>query len=263
VGSAADVHRGTCTVPVGARRSVRSAPASCWGCRRPSSTSSSWCRSAATLNVNAVFGALSNVATGTTVTRRRRWFGRRFARERDVVGGGHAAAQRHAQGRERNTLNRPYRDVGVEQHGDGHGERQWALDGMAAGNATITATSEGVGGTAVLAMAAQAPPPPPRGGAWPNEPAGMTLMSDEPFDALVHGGGMPCSARAHGSGLFTRSMRRPRIPRRACCGSRTRTASWRQRAGRGVLRSVEPRAGDVLRLLVEAVEPVQNESAST
>src|SRR6266851_2519939 len=50
------------------------------------------------------------------------------------------------------------------------------VPGVAVGSATITATSEGKNGTAAIVVTA-APPPPP-GGAWPNEPAGFTVVQD-------------------------------------------------------------------------------------
>jgi hypothetical protein len=57
--------------------------------------------------------------------------------------------------------------------------------GVAAGAATITATSEGVNGTAALTVTVLPPPP---SGTWPNEPAGFTLVSDEAFNALTENG---------------------------------------------------------------------------
>jgi hypothetical protein len=47
--------------------------------------------------------------------------------------------------------------------------------GVAAGAATITATSGGVNGTAALTVTVLPPPP---SGTWPNEPAGFTVISD-------------------------------------------------------------------------------------
>jgi hypothetical protein len=40
----------------------------------------------------------------------------------------------------------------------------------------------------VTVTAPPPPPPPPPPGAWPNEPPGMTLVSEEPFNALVESG---------------------------------------------------------------------------
>jgi hypothetical protein len=50
------------------------------------------------------------------------------------------------------------------------------VSGVAAGSATITATSGGVSGTAAITVVAAAP-----GGAWPNEPAGFTTVTNYTF----------------------------------------------------------------------------------
>jgi hypothetical protein len=73
--------------------------------------------------------------------------------------------------------------------------------GVATGSATLTATSEGMSGSSALTVASA--PPPPSGGARPNEPAGLTLVSDEPFNALVEGGWHQVQRQTtNGSGLF-------------------------------------------------------------
>lgn len=53
-----------------------------------------------------------------------------------------------------------------------------------AGTATITATSGGVTGSAALTVS-MLPPPPPPSGAWANEPAGFSLISDQAFDGMA------------------------------------------------------------------------------
>jgi hypothetical protein len=73
--------------------------------------------------------------------------------------------------------------------------------GVVAGTATITATSEGQSGTAALTVSV-APPP----GSWPNEPAGFTVLTDEPFNALVENGWHEAQRQTtNGSGLFLRT----------------------------------------------------------
>jgi hypothetical protein len=65
-----------------------------------------------------------------------------------------------------------------------------------AGSATITATSEGRNGSAALTVTS------PTGGAWPNEPAGMTLLTDEPFGAMTENGWNQVQRQTtNGSGL--------------------------------------------------------------
>ena len=53
---------------------------------------------------------------------------------------------------------------------------------MGAGTVQITATSEGKTGSA--SVTATTPPPPPPPGSW-NEPAGMTLIDERPFNSLT------------------------------------------------------------------------------
>lgn len=60
-----------------------------------------------------------------------------------------------------------------------------AVTGLLAGSTTITATSEGKSGNASLTVTVQPPPPPPPSpGTWPNQPAGLTLLSDQPWNSL-------------------------------------------------------------------------------
>jgi hypothetical protein len=53
------------------------------------------------------------------------------------------------------------------------------VTGVAAGTATITATSEGVSGTAAITVT----PAPPPSALWPNEPPGMTVITERAFNA--------------------------------------------------------------------------------
>jgi trimeric autotransporter adhesin len=54
---------------------------------------------------------------------------------------------------------------------------------VAAGTTQITATSEGKAGTATVTVTAAAPPPPPPSGS--NEPSGLTLIADRPFNSTT------------------------------------------------------------------------------
>lgn len=56
------------------------------------------------------------------------------------------------------------------------------VTGVAAGTATITAASFGRSGSALITVV------PPGNGPWPNEPAGFTVVSDQPWDVLTAGG---------------------------------------------------------------------------
>ena len=55
------------------------------------------------------------------------------------------------------------------------------VTGVDTGTVQITATSEGVSGTASVTVTAPPPPPPPGSS---NEPAGMTLIDERPFNSL-------------------------------------------------------------------------------
>ena len=56
------------------------------------------------------------------------------------------------------------------------------VSGVAAGTATITATSEGVSGTSAITVTA------PATGSWPNEPAGFVALNNQPWDTLTGNG---------------------------------------------------------------------------
>ena len=53
------------------------------------------------------------------------------------------------------------------------------------GTAQINATSEGKSGSAVLTVSSAAPPPPPPPPGTSNEPSGMTLIDERPFNSLA------------------------------------------------------------------------------
>jgi Big-like domain-containing protein len=54
------------------------------------------------------------------------------------------------------------------------------FSGVDVGSTTVSATSEGKQGLAELAVLSSSPP-----GTWPNEPAGFTAISDQPFNLLT------------------------------------------------------------------------------
>jgi len=56
------------------------------------------------------------------------------------------------------------------------------VTGLLAGTSTITATSGSISGTASLTVTVLPPPPPPP--SWPNEPSGLTVLSDQPWNTL-------------------------------------------------------------------------------
>lgn len=58
------------------------------------------------------------------------------------------------------------------------------VTGLALGTTTITATDGSLSATATLTVSVT-PPPPPSGGVWPNEPAGLTTVTDQPWNGLT------------------------------------------------------------------------------
>src|SRR5438128_389734 len=163
--SATDVTRGSCTVPVAG--SAIGAKRSCTVLGLASVTGYQFQLIAfrGTLNVNAVFGALSNVASGTTT-------GTAVPVASVTVSPAPASVpvgqtvQLTATPRDANNnplLGRVVTWVSSNTlvatvNGSG------LVIGVATGSATITATSEGVTGTAVITVTVTAPPPPPPGG---------------------------------------------------------------------------------------------------
>ncbi|TMJ02801.1 MAG: hypothetical protein E6H01_06260, partial [Bacillati bacterium ANGP1] len=163
--SAADVTRGSCTVPVvgstiGAKRSC-----TVLGLASVTGYQFQLIAFRGTLNVNAVFGGLSNVVSGTTT-------GTPVPVASVTVSPAPASVpvgqtvQLTATPRDANNnplLGRVVTWVSSNTlvatvNGSG------LVIGVATGSATITATSEGVTGTAVITVTVTAPPPPPPGG---------------------------------------------------------------------------------------------------
>jgi hypothetical protein len=135
-----------------------------------------------TLNVNAVFGGLSNVASGTTAAST-------LLLASVTVSPASATV----------TVGQTLQLVATLKDAVGSvlsGTVSWAssnsavatvsgsglVTGVAAGSATVTATSGGVTGSAGVAVTA---PPPSSGGTWPNEPPGNTLINDYGFSDAV------------------------------------------------------------------------------
>ncbi len=182
-GSAADVTQGTCTVPVvgttiGAKRTctvLGLAPATRYQFEVVALRG--------TLNVNAVFGALSNVATGTTVnsTAAVASVAVSPASATLSVGGtqqlsatlkdasGNTLTGRTVTWASSNVLMATVSGSGV-------------ATGVATGPATVSASSEGMSGSSALTIAVAPPPPPPPppppSGLFTHEPAGLSVIQE-------------------------------------------------------------------------------------
>jgi len=179
-GSAPDVSQGTCTVPIagsgiGAKRSctvLGLAPATAYQFRLVAFRG--------TLNVNAVFGGLSNVASGTTANSTAAVASVSVSPSTAsiVVGGTQqlAATLRDASGNvlTGRTITWVSSNTAMATVTAGG-----LATGVAIGTTTATATSEGVSGSSALTVSTAPPPPPP--GSWANEPAGFTVLSDYGF----------------------------------------------------------------------------------
>jgi uncharacterized protein YjdB len=205
--SASRVTQGSCAAPL--TGTVVGATRSCTVLGLAASTVHAFQLAAfrGTLNLDAVFGALSNVANDTTSASTAPVASVTVspASATVLVGGVQllTATLRDARG---NVLTgRPIVWVSsnplvasVSAGGGG------LVGGLLDGPATISATSEGQSGTAAVTVALTPPPPPD--GPWPNEPAGFTVLTDEPFNALVENGWRQTQRETtNGSGLFVAS----------------------------------------------------------
>jgi uncharacterized protein YjdB len=188
-GSAAGVARGTCAAPVvgtaiGAKRTC-----TVLGLTKATGYQFQLVAFRGALNVNAVFGALSNIASGST--------------------GGAAVAPVMTVSVSPASVSQP---AGTTQQlaatlKDASGNTltgrsvTWTSSNPAIatvssggretsvtpGTTTITATSEGKSGTATVTVTTSSPPPPPTSTGWTHEPAGFTVLSDNALSAAVPG----------------------------------------------------------------------------
>ncbi|HET7789908.1 MAG TPA: Ig-like domain-containing protein [Gemmatimonadales bacterium] len=180
-GSASDVSLGSCKVPIagtaiGAKRSC-----TLLGLNSSTAYQVQVVAFRGTLNVNAVFGPLSRVASGTTAGSSAPVASVTVSPSAATVpmGGGQqlAATLRDANG---NVLTGRSVTWATSAASTAAVSGGGMVTGMAAGNATITATSEGQSGAAAVTVSTGTP-----SGTWANEPSGFSLISDYAFgDAL-------------------------------------------------------------------------------
>ena len=183
-GSAASGTSGTCATPVAG--TAIGAKRTCTVLGLVSATGYQFQLGAfrGTLNVNAAFGALSTVASGTTA-----------ASTAPVASVTVSPASASVAVGQTLQLTATLKDAsGVPLSGR---VITWAssntgvatvsgsglVSGLVVSTATITATSEGQSGTAAITVTALPPP-----GTWPNEPAGWTVVTDYDMHALNDGG---------------------------------------------------------------------------
>src|SRR5205809_257381 len=203
-GSATEVSRGTCATPmagttIGARRT-------CTVVGLSASTAYGFQLIAfrGTLNVNAVFGGLSNVASGTTAAGAPQPVASGVVSPTTAsvgVGGTQqfTATLRDASGnvltgRATSWTSRVQSIATVSAGG--------LVTALLAGTTTITATSEGQSGTATMTVPVL--PPPSTG--WPHEPAGYRVITDYDMHALNDGGWLNSYPSQLGSGISLASV---------------------------------------------------------
>ncbi len=185
-GSATPVARGTCTTPLAG--SAIGATKTCTVLGLSSATGYQFQLTAfrGTLNVDAVFGGLSNVASGTTSTSTAPVATVTVSPATGSVGIGQTlqlvATLKDASG---NTLTgraiswSSGAPLLASVNGSG------VVSGLVAGFAPITAASEGTSGSSSITVTALPPPPPP--GTWAHEPAGLTLIEDNNWESGLLG----------------------------------------------------------------------------
>ncbi len=183
-GSASNPSRGTCTNPVigmtiGAKRTC-----SVLGLTASTAYQVELVAFRGTLNVSAVFGALSNVASGSTNAPAVVSVATVTVTPSSVSGSIGQTAQFTATLKDASgnvltgrTVTWTSSAVSVATI-TGNG----LVSALLAGTSTITATSEGKSGTASLTVTAL-PPPPPAG--WPHEPSGLSVWSDYGFGTAI------------------------------------------------------------------------------
>jgi len=206
-GAAPTVTQGTCTTPLAGTAIGATRSCTVLGLTAGRAYQFQLVAFRGTLNVSGVvFGALSNVARGTTSTSVVPVASVTLAPASVSVGTGQtaqlAATLKDSSGNvlTGRTVTWASSNTGVATVSGG------LVTGVTAGGSTITATSGAVSGNAAVTVTAAAPPPPPPpppvGGTWPNEPAGMTLVSEEPFNALTESGWNAVQRQTtNGSGL--------------------------------------------------------------
>jgi len=179
--SATSVAQGTCTVPMGG--TAIGATRSCTVLGLASGTAYQFQMVAfrGTMNVNAVYGALSNVASATTTSSTAPVASVTVSPASVSLGVAGTqqltATLRDASG---NVLTGRVITWASSNVLVGTVSGSGLVTGLVAGNATITATSEGQNGSAALTVSVLPPPQ-----QWPNEPAGFTTVVNRPFDAVA------------------------------------------------------------------------------
>ena len=178
-GSAASVSQGTCAVPAPGTTIGAARTCTVTGLTAGRSYQFQMVAFRGTLNVDAVFGALSNVASGTTSASTAPVASVTVSPTSVTLGVGasqqFAVTLRDANG---TTLSGRTTTWSISNSAIATVSLAGLVTGITAGPATITATSEGQTGTATLTVSVLAP------SQWPNEPSGFTPIRDAPWNAV-------------------------------------------------------------------------------
>lgn len=183
-GSATPVAQGTCAVPLAGTTigAVRSCTVQ--GLAAGTSYQFQLVAFRGALNVDAVFGALSNVASGTTAASTAPVATVTVSPPSVSLGVGGTqqltAVLADASG---NTLTGRVVTWSSSSPSTATVSSAGLLTAVAVGTATVTASSEGRSGAATVTIVT-APPP----GGWPNEPAGFTMVRDAAWNAVTPSG---------------------------------------------------------------------------
>ncbi|HYL56343.1 MAG TPA: Ig-like domain-containing protein, partial [Gemmatimonadales bacterium] len=182
-GSGTEVSHGTCTTPVAGSSVGANRTCTILGLNQSTGYGVQLVAFRGTLGVNAVFGSLSNVASGTTAAGARAPVASVTVSPASAsvgVGGTqqYTATLKDASGNvlTGRTITWTSSALGVATiSGSG------LVTTLVAGTSTITATSEGQSGSAALTVTALPPP----SGSWPNEPSGLSVWSDYGFGTAI------------------------------------------------------------------------------
>ena len=175
-GSATSVARGSCATPVAGTAIGAMRTCTVLGLAPSTAYQLQLVAFRGTLNVNAVFGALSNLASGTTAASTAPVASVTVSPATGSIGVGQTlqltATLKDASG---NILTGRAITWTSGAPGCGSVNASGLVSGVAAGLAPITATSEGQTGSASITVTALPPPPPTL---FPHEPAGLTVIQE-------------------------------------------------------------------------------------
>ena len=211
-GSATAVARGTCATPLAGSAIGTKRTCTVLGLSASTAYGFQLIAFRGTLNVDAVFGSLSNVASATTAAGTPKPVASVSVSPGSAsvaVGGTQqfTATLKDANG---NVLSGRTVSWSSSAPLTATVSGTGLMTGLAAGTSTVSATSEGQGGTASLAVTADPPPPP--AGTWPHEPSSAAVIGDQPFNTLTTSDGWSIVDNTNGWGSIVSDGTAPFSP---------------------------------------------------